>query len=154
MKKPKYIEQVYGFRFLLIGVSSIVAGTLAAIGVMHPTKHSMIQDNNTIALGFYMIGSAFYLSNVVLTFISRKKENQHSELISNNKTVIGTVKEVNYKRKIKFGKTSPYVICFSYSLNGKNYHSKSYLLWEKPNLTTGDSIEVYVNDFGNSTIMV
>ncbi len=154
MRKPKYVAQLMGFIFLCIGVVFVFLGILVAIGVMHPSKHSMVQDSTTMTLIFCMIGTTFCMVNAVLVVVSRKKENQHNELISNNKRVTGKVEEIQYKRGITFGKTSPYVICFSYSLNGENYRGKSCLIWEKPDLTVGDNIEIYVNNVGNSTVMI
>ncbi len=154
MRKPKYVMQMLGFIFLCIGVVFVFLGILVAIDVIHPSKHSMVQNSNTMTLIFCMMGTVFCMVNAVFVVISRKKENQHNELISNNKTITGRVEEIKYRRGITFGKTSPYMIYFSYSLNGENYRSKSYLIWEKPNLTVGNNIEVYVNNFGDSTIMI
>ena len=152
MKKPKYAIQMYGLIFLCIGVAFIISGTLVAMDTMHPSSHSMVQDKNTMTLIFCMVGLGFCVVSVVLIFISRKKENKNYDLISNGKAVMGTVEKVQYKRGITFGKTSPYVVCFSYKFNAKNYRSKSYLIWEKSNFTEGDDIEVFVNDFGNCTV--
>ncbi len=154
IKKPKYIAQIYSFIFLFIGVAFIISGLLVALGIMSPSKHSAVQDKNSMTLIFCMISLGFFVASSILISISCVSEKKRRELISNNKTVIGTVEEVRYKRGISLGKISPYVICFSYSLNGENYSDKSYLVWEKPKLTVGDRVEVYVNDFGNCTVRI
>lgn len=154
MKKPKYITQMYSFIFFFIGVAFIISGLLVAWGIMSPSKHSAVQDKNTMTLIFCMISLGFFIASSILISISCLIEKKRRELISNGKLVAGTVDDIRYKRWISFGKISPYVIYFSFSFDDKIYHGKSYLVWEKPNFADGDSIEIYVNDFGNSTVMI
>ncbi len=154
IKKPKYITQMYSFIFFFMGVAFIISGLLVAWGIMSPSKHSAVQDKNTMTIIFCMISLSFFVASAILISISCFIEKNRRELILNKKTVVGTVEEIRYKRGISFGKTSPYVIYFTYSLNGENYRNKSYLVWEKPNLTAGDRVEVYINDFGKSTVIL
>lgn len=153
MKKPKYLTQMYGIIFFFIGIAFIASGMLVATGIMHPSRHSMVQDKNAMTLIFCMIGVSFCAADAVLIFISRKKENQLQKLISDGRKIIGRVEQVQHKKGITFGHTSPYVIYFSYTFNDKEYHSKSHLIWEEPDLKNGDKIELFVNDFGKCAVM-
>lgn len=66
--------------------------------------------------------------------------------------IMGIVEKVYWQKYTQYGGESPYRILYTYTWQGKTYHRKSYLLWDRPDFTVHDSIVVYVNNLGQSTV--
>lgn len=89
-----------------------------------------------------------------LGIIARKRNKLYSELLTSGTKVKGRVEKVYLQEYTHYGRQSPYRIRYSYSYKDKVYHHKSYFIWEKPHLTSGDTVMICVNDFGKSTILL
>ena len=152
MKKPKYMEELLKSIFLWLGIAFIAMGFLGFIGVMKPKESSLIQEPFLLGAVFVGLGLVFVIVSIILGIITTKKNKEHSELIANGIQVKGIIKEVYLQTGTQYGKQSPYRVVYAYTYQSEEYHCKSYFLWEKPNLAVGDSIIVYVNNDGKSTV--
>ena len=152
MKKPKYTEELLKIIFGWLGVAFIFAGLLCFIGLLKPKASSMIQAPTILGVVFSLLGIVFLAVQIVLKAITSKKNKLHNELLISGARIHGTVEKVYLQRYTQYGRKSPYRILYTYTYQGKVYHHKSCLLWDKPDFSEGDSIVVYVNNFGKSTI--
>jgi len=154
MKKPKSIEKLLEIIFFWLGVSFVFFGVLGCIGILKPSAGSSIQDPPLLGCFFSVIGFVFAAVGMIFRFIDAKKDKLHSELLANGTRVKGIVEKVYLQGYTRYGRQSPYRVRYTYTYRDKVYHHKSCLLWEKPDLTSGDTVTVYVNDRGKSTILL
>lgn len=152
MKKPKYKSDLLAFIFLCLGLAFIILGCLSFINIIKPTAHSLVQEQILLGQIFCFLGATFCVIQLVLRIFSYKRAKLQSELISKGNKIVGTVERVSLQKWIQFGRKLPYIVYYTYSYKDKIYHNKSYLLWEKPNLSRGDKIDIFVNDIGQSTV--
>jgi len=152
MKKPRYIENMYAFIFLCLGVSFLIIGLLSFTSIVKPSAHSYVQDPIIMGTIFSMFGVAFIILQTIFRIISHMREKSHIALCSSGMKIKGTIEKVRYLKYTNWGNKSPYRIYYTYESHGEIYHHKSYLLWEKPNLYKGDSIIVYTDGSRKSTI--
>lgn len=152
MKQPKYTSGLLAVTFLSLGIVFIILGILCFSGLIKPSAHSLVQDSAHMGISFVSLGVALCIVQVVLKMLNHKSDQQNSQLLTHGAKLSGTVEKVCLQRYSRYGNKSPYRIYYTYSYQGTVYHHKSVLLWDKPNLQAGDPIEVYVNDFGKSTI--
>ena len=157
MKQYKYMSDLYALAFLFLGVAFIVGGCLSFVNIIKPTGHSLVQDHIVAGVIFYFIGIVFYVIHAVCRLLSYKHKKLHNKLISTGTKMIGIIEEISIQKWIRFGKyrkKSPFIIYYTYLYENKNYQHKSYLFWDKPNLSKGDKIDIFVNDFGQSTFVL
>ncbi len=154
MSKPKYMEELLKIIFLCLGIAFIAMGLLSFIGVLKPSANSMIQEPTILGIVFLFLGITFFIVQTILKVIASLKNKSHNELLISGTKINGTVENVYLQKYTQYGNKSPYRIFYTYTYQGKVYHHKSYLLWDKPNFTENDSIVVYANDFGKSTVQV
>jgi len=154
MKKPKYMEELLKIIFLWLGVAFICMGVLSFIGVVKPKASSVIQVPTLLGFIFSVIGLFFVVASAVLGVIITKRNKVHSELLASGARINGEVEKVYLQKYTQYGKKSPYRILYVYTYQDKEYHHKSCFIWKKPNLVTGDSIMVYADEFGKSTILL
>jgi len=152
MNRPKYIEKIYALVFLCLGIAFLMTGLLSFMGFVKPTAHSSVQDPFIMGMVFAMMGLAFMVLQVVFHKMSKLRETSHLTLCSKGAKLMGTVEKIYVQKYTKYGKQSPYRIYYTYSYQGRVFHHKSYLLWDKPTLSMGDTLIVYADDFGRSTI--
>lgn len=152
MKRPKYMEELLKIIFLLLGIMFVCTGILCLVGVEQPKATSPIQDPVLLGMSFLVMGLLVITIGIILGVISARKNQLSSELLTSGTKVNGVVENVYLQGYTRYGTQSPYRIRYTYRYNGKEYHHKSGFIWEKPNLTSGDTVMVYVNDLGNSTI--
>ena len=154
MKKPKYMEELLKIIFLWLGIMFMCGGVLTFSGVMKPGASSTIQNSTLLGSSFLLISLFFAVISVILGIIARKRDKLYSELLTSGTKVKGRVEKVYLQEYTHYGRQSPYRIRYSYSYKDKVYHHKSYFIWEKPHLTSGDTVMICVNDFGKSTILL
>ena len=153
MKNPKYTEQLYAIIFLCLGCAFIVFGLLSFGGILTPTPHSMVQNNIIIGIVFSVLGIIFFITQIVFAVLASKKKKLHWELLTNGIKVSGTVEKVYMQKYMQYGQKSPYRVLYTYTYQNKTYHSKSCLLWDKPQVKETDSIEVYANVSGAHALL-
>lgn len=152
MKKPVYMSDVYAFVFLTLGLGFNFLGSLGILNVIKPTERSYVQDPILAGKAFLILGITFCVIQSVLRIFSSKQEKLHHELILTGTKMVGTIERIALQKGMTFGKKSPFIIHYTYSYKDKNYRVKSDLLWEKPSLSKGSKIDIFVNDIGQSTI--
>lgn len=91
------------------------------------------------------------ISLKLITFIDKKRQDK---IFKEGIKTIGTVTKIDEEVRMTVNKEHPYVVFFSYKIDGKRYDAKSKFIWGKPNLIMDDNIEVYVDkkNFRNSAI--
>ncbi len=154
MGKPRYMEELLSIVFLWLGIAFIVMGLLCYIGVMKPKSSSMIQEPITLGIVFSSLGIVYIIVQMILKTISSWRNKLHNELLISGTKVNGIVEKVYWQRYTQYGSESPYRIFYTYTWQGKVYHHKSYLLWDKPDYAVNDTIVVYADDSGRSTIQI
>ena len=154
MKKPRYMEKLLEIIFFWLGVSFVFFGILSCIGILKPKAGSSIQDPTLMGYFFLAIGAIFAALSLIFRLIDAKKNKLHSELLASGTQVKGTVEKVYLQSYTQYGKQSPYRVQYAYTHQDKTYHRKSCLIWDKPDLENGDTVTVYVDDLGKSTILI
>lgn len=84
--------------------------------------------------------------------VSRKKK-LHNELLVNGNRINGTVEKVSVEMGVRYAGKTPYIVIYTFNHQGKVYHRESFF-WDKPDVMADDSIVVYINDSGKSTIQL
>lgn len=132
----------------------IFMGLLSYISVLKPTSYSMIQEPKMMGIAFLLLGIVFLIVQAILKVLASSKNKLHNELLINGTKINGIVENVYRQADMRYGGESPYRILYTYTWQGKVYHHNSYLLWDKPVFKVHDSIVVYANDSGQSTIQL
>ncbi len=154
MNKPSYREELFKRIFLWLGTGFIALGLLAFVGVLRPTTYSEVQEPNLLGAKFLAFGTVFLIIQTVLGLIVSRKKKIHNELLVNGTKVNGTVEKVCVEMGVRYAGETPYIIIYTFSHQGKEYHRESCFLWDKPDIMVNDSIVVYKNDSGKSTIQL
>ncbi|MBD5475518.1 MAG: hypothetical protein HDR17_05975 [Lachnospiraceae bacterium] len=152
MSKPRYMEELLKIIFSWLSATFIVMGVICFISILKSKVGSMTQELTILGIVFSLLGIAFFIVQIILIIITSLKNKLHNELLLSGTKIEGTVEKVYLQKYTQYGNKSPYRILYTYTWQGKVYHQKSYLLWDKPNFMERDSIAVYANDLGKSTI--
>lgn len=152
MRKPKYMAELLKIVFLWLGIAFVAAGFLCFGGILKPTADSMIQDQTVLGLFFALVGGGFIIAQAVLKAVCSRKDRLRAELLAGGMKVNGTVERVYLQKYTQYGNRSPYRVFYTYTSQGRDYHHKSDLLWEKPDLGENDPIAVYTDGAGRSTV--
>lgn len=153
MNKPRYMEELLKIIFLWLGIAFFM-GLLCFVGIIKPKTSSMVQDPAILGIVFSLLGIVFFIVQSILKMITCKKNKLHNELIKSGIKINGTVEKVYLQKYTQYGNKSPYRILYTFTCQGKVYHHKSHLLWDKPDLMKHDLIVVYTNNLGKSTIQL
>lgn len=153
MKKPKYVQSMLAIIFMCLSIAFICVGVLCYVGLMSVKESSVIQTKELLGLIFSLLGLSFGITAGILKAVTVRKNKLEAELFAGGRRIEGTVECVYLQRNVQFGRHFPYRIIYSYSHMGNVYRRKSCLLWERPELVSGDSITVYADDSGNSIIL-
>ncbi len=144
MKKPRYIESIYRYLFLIIGLVFFLLTILIYIGILTPSSKSAIQDQNQFFYAFLVITFILsILSNIFYQIIVKKDREKHL-LIEQGVSSNVMVEDVYIDKRVRFIKQSPYRVKYSYVVAGNRLLKKSNLLWEKPSVNVGQTIEAFV----------
>ena len=119
---------------------------------MKPSAHARVQEPIVLGKIFLMIGIVCGVVQIIFSLIGRRRAKSHQALLAQGNRRIGTVEKVYLQKTVRFRRKSPFRIYYAYSFQGKIYHEKSDLLWDKPDLNEGDSIEVFINDAGKAAL--
>ncbi len=152
MKSPKYITDMFAFVLFHLGVMFLLFGGLTAFGFMGATESSLIQDRESLALTFAVLGSGMLSLIAVVDYYSCKWESLHNELLESGRKITANVDSVKRLSMLKLNRKSPYRVYCTFTHDGVTCQGKSQLIWQKPTLQVGDSVNVYVNDKGQSAV--
>ncbi len=153
MKKPSYREEFFKRIFLWISIGFFVLGLLAFGGVLRPTTYSEVQEPNLLGAEFLAFGTVLLIVQTVLGGIVSRKKKLHNELLVNGNRINGTVEKVCVEMGVRYAGKTPYIVIYTFHHRGKVYHRESFF-WDKPDVMADDSIVVYINDSGKSTIQL
>lgn len=154
MNKPSYREELFKRIFLWISIVFFVLGLLAFGGVLRPTTYSEVQEPNLLGTEFLAFGTVLLIVQTVLGGIVSRKKKLHNELLVNGNRINGTVEKVSVEMGVRYAGKTPYIVIYTFHHRGKAYHRESCFLWDKPDVMADDSIVVYINDSGKSTIQL
>ena len=133
MNKPKYTATYFAIVFLICGVLFSFFGLLGIGNILGA-------------------GSTCIIISIITMTIGHIQESKRRRILKIGKKQLGIVENVSYEIGFNSSGGNPYQIFYTYTIDCKVYHRKSYLLWENPNLSQGDKIEIYVDDKGNATM--
>lgn len=154
MKKLKYPEQLCSLIFIWIGFAFTILGLLAFIGILKPSIQSIVQEPRVLGHIFFTVGITFLVIGIILGILASRKNKIYVQLIYHGIKTNGMVEKVYISKYMQYVNKSPYRVLYTYTYKGKEYHHKSHLLWEKPNVKPNDFIEIYINDSGQSAIQI
>lgn len=154
MKEPRYAEDVFKTIWIWAGLGFIAGGLLSFISVSKPGAHATVQKPNVNGVIMLALGTVCIIAQSVLRINASRKKKLHNELLVNGTKVSGTVERVCRQNTVRYGGKYPYIIFYTYDYQGKAYHGESYLFWDRPAVMEQDSIAVYTNDSGESTIQL
>lgn len=154
MSKPRYMEELLKIIFSWLGAAFIVMGVICFMSILKSKDSPMTQELTILGIVFSLLGIVFFIVQIILIIITSLKNKLHNELLLSGTKIDGTVEKVYLQKYTQYGNKSPYRILYTYTWQGKVYHQKSCLLWDKPNFMEHDSIAIYVNDIGKATIQL
>lgn len=148
MKKPLYRSGIITWVFLSLGLTFPIFGYLSYVTILKPTPQSKVQDPHLMGLIFYAMGGLFLVATLLMMLINYKREKLRNKLILNEQKIVGHVEKISLLRSVSFGTKNPYQVHYTFWHEGNEIHKKSHLLWEKPSINVGDTINVYINEKG------
>lgn len=146
--KRKTLIGLYGFLFMIMSPIFIVMGYFNKIGILTTKQNS----HGNPAVIFPIVGIAFLVMGLMLLYIEFYKEKEREKLISTGIKMQGTVTKVKKLSYIRVGKkttvrkNSPYIIYFFYEYCGQEHDGQSQLIWEKPTISVGNIVTVWVDE--------
>ena len=152
LKKANTIMKLYGFMFMIIGLTFIgkliVAGYFNKIGIS-----STAPNSHGINVAFLIVGITFLVMGAIFLSIEFYKQKEREKLRITGIKIQGTVTKIKKISHIRVGKKlkglegSPYIIYFFYEYSGRKYHGKSQLIWNNPIISGGDIITVWIDEY-------
>ncbi len=154
MNYPKYQSELTARVFLCVSILFLAFGILSVSGFLQPSEHSQVQ--NTVLTGqiFCILGVIFCGFFVYFRMKNEKEEKLHENLIENANKTNGTVEKVVYKKRVKYRRSSPFIIYYKYVDDGQEFNCKSHYIWGRMDYAQGDTIVVFFDDLGNSIINI
>lgn len=114
------------------------------MGLMHTSRASLGDPK----VAFPILGLVFLVFGLLLCAVSYRKEKQREVLLREGIKTKGTVTQVKQLMLTKWNGRHPYVVYFSYDIEGLPYKGKSGLLWSPPSVCKDSAVTVYA-DSGN-----
>lgn len=142
LKRPNSLMQMWGYILIIIGPIFIVSGYLNRIGILTAGPKSKVDPD----LIFTATGAITLLMGLIILFTTIWMENERKNLKARGMKVEGVVVGIRKLIFTKWGTKAPYIIYFHYSRYGCMYGGKSYLVWDKPGISLGEKISIYIND--------
>ncbi len=152
MKHIKYVSSIYGISFLCLCAIFLFISTFSFVAPLFPINPDKTQDFIVLAWVFSLIAFALFIIAILCKLMSYNQKKRDELLLVEGVSIIGKIENVNKQKLITFCFSQPYKIIYSYYFNGGKYSGKSYLMWDLPKFNIGDSIEIYVDNMGNSVI--
>lgn len=128
MKKPKTIKRLSSYILIILGAYFILDGLF-----LNPEIYMFIP----LGIVILALGSIIFLRD-------QQSEKRKNLLLSGETCLKAKVSHIKQKPFTSWGEKHPYVVTFTYEFEGASYQGKSHLLWEKPQLKTGDILKVYI----------
>lgn len=141
MRKPRNIWELCGELFLLLGAVFVLFGFLSRAGVLKtaPGSHG---DPGAV---FPIVGCGFLIVGFFSMLAAIQKEKRKAQLLDTGMPVTGEIEAVKQNLFTKWGTYHPYVIYFTYELDGIQYRGKSGLFWTLPPTLEHEKKTVFVD---------
>lgn len=148
LKKANTIMELYGLLFIIMGPIFIVMEYLNKIGIS-----STAPNSNGINVAVLIVGITFIVMGAIFLFIEFYNQKERQKLRITGIKIQGTISKIKKISYIRLGKKlkglegSPYIIYFYYEYSGRKYDGKSRLIWDKPIISRGETITVWIDEY-------
>jgi hypothetical protein len=141
MRKPRNMWELCGELFLLLGAVFVLFGVLSRAGVMKtaPGSHG---DPGVV---FPIVGGGLLIVGFISMLAAIRIEKGKVQLLETGIAVTGVIDAVKENLFTKWGSYHPYVIYFTYEVDGVPYKGKSGLFWTLPPTMEHEKITVYLD---------
>jgi|GEM_PF-3004335 len=141
MKRPENMWKFFGVMLLILGVVFLFSGALSQLGVLHTDPASQGDPK----LWFPVLGCIFLGFGIIMCAVSYRREKAVKLLFLEGLQTDGHVTSVKQLQFIKWNGSCPYVVYFTYEIEGFSYKGKSNLLWLQPKVCEQNVITVYID---------
>jgi hypothetical protein len=141
MKKPENMWKFFGVLLLIFGAVFLFSGALSLLGILHTDPASQGDPR----LWFPILGGVFLAFGVILCAVSYQSEKAHKLLFAEGLQTKARVTSVKQLLFMKWGGLSPYVVSFTYEIEGIQYTGKSNLLWSQPKVYEQMTVTVFID---------
>ncbi len=141
MKRPENMWKFFGVMFLIFGVVFFLSGTLSRMGILQTDLASQGDPK----LWFPVLGCAFLVLGIIICAVSYRKEKEFKLLLREGTPTKGYVTSVKQLLFTRWNGSSPYVVHFTYEIEGSSFKGKSHLLWSQPKVCEQNTITVYID---------
>lgn len=141
MRKPRNEWELFGELSLILGVLFLCVGVLSRAGVLKtdPGSHG---DPGVV---FPAAGCAFLIMGTFSVIVAFRKISRSTKLLETGMPVTGKISAVKQRLFTQWGHSHPYVVYFSYELDGVQYKGKSGLFWAPPSVREGESETIFID---------
>ncbi len=141
MKKPEDMWKLCGTLFLILGAVFLLSGVLTQMGILHTDPASQGDPK----LWFPLLGCILLIFGAIMCTVSYRKEKAWNLLLQEGTKTKGYVTSVKQLMLIKWNGSYPYVVYFTYEIEGVSYAGKSHLLWSQPKACERNTVTVYTD---------
>lgn len=124
MKKPETMWKLCGSIFLILGTVFLFSGVLSQMGILRTNPASQGDPK----LWFPVLGGIFIILGIIKCGISYPKEKARKLLLREGTQTKGHVTSIKQLVFTRWNGSSPYVVCFTYEIEGFSYKGKSQLI--------------------------
>lgn len=141
MRKPRNMWEFCGELFLFLGAIFFLFGVLSRASVLKtdPGSHG---DPGVV---FPIVGGGLLIVGLFSLLAGIRKEKRRILLLETGMPVTGEIEAVKENLFTKWGSYHPYVIYFTYEVDGVPYKGKSGLFWTLPPTMEHKKITVYLD---------
>ncbi|MDF2632001.1 MAG: hypothetical protein K0Q85_597 [Caproiciproducens sp.] len=141
MKKPENMWKLCGTLFLILGTVFLFSGVLSRMGILHTDPASQGDPK----IWFPVLGCILLFLGAIMYAISYRKEKAYKLLLCEGTKTKGHVTAVKQWFFTRVNGSYPYVVYFTYEIEGFSYKGKSHLLWSQPEVREQNIITVYID---------
>lgn len=141
MKKPKNMWSFFGVTLLIFGVVFLISGVFSQMGILHTDPASQGDPK----LWFPVLGDTLLILGIMLCAVSYRKEKACKLLLCEGTQTKGYVTSVRQLFFTRWGGLYPYLVYFTYEIEGLSYRGKSHLLWSQPKVCEQNTVTVYTD---------
>lgn len=141
MKKPENMWKLCGDVFLILGTAFLLSGVLSRMGILHTNPESQGDPK----FWFPVLGCVLLVLWTIMCAVANRKERDYKLLLREGTQTKGYVTSVKQLMFTRWNGLHPYVVCFTYEVEGFRYSGKSRLLWSQPQVCEQDTVTVYID---------
>lgn len=131
----------FGEFFILLGAVFLLSGILSRAGILKTDPAS----RGDPGIVFPILGSAFLIVGISSALAARIKEKRKAQLFESGMPVTAEIDAIKQNFFTKWGSSHPYIIYFTYEVDGVPYKGKSGLFWVLPSVREHDHETVFVD---------